>query len=341
MYGQPSPVQLQVQNLLAAADAQQAQGRPADALATLQQARAAAQAGGPALVGQVMVVMASLSAGLGHGADAISAMQQAAQLFGQAGDRPGEIRVQIQLAGLLATFGQTDNALGVLQRAFGAASQLGDRQLMAEARGAVGQLRSGLGQPQAAAEEFRAALGLATGLADPLVAIQLRACLAMATFGCGDVAGANALLGENARSARAISNLVMSAMGLGATCDALVFIQRPLDAMGVGQEVLAKLGQAGAQPQLVQATLSMANICALAGRPAEAAQYTSQALAAANQLGGPAAAVSALLQLAMMAMQRGDRIAAGHLLRQARTQAATARLPEPPALAQLLGQLGL
>ncbi len=47
------------------------------------------------------------------------------------------------------------------------------------------------------------------------------------------------------------------------------------------------------------------------------------------------------MQLGMMAMQRGDQIGAGSLLRQARTQALAARLPEPPMLAQMLGQLGL
>jgi hypothetical protein len=40
-------------------------------------------------------------------------------------------------------------------------------------------------------------------------------------------------------------------------------------------------------------------------------------------------------------VQRGDRPAAGDLLRRARSQAIAAGLPEPPALAQMLGQLGL
>jgi tetratricopeptide (TPR) repeat protein len=341
MFGQAGPVQSQVQNLVATAGAQQAQGRPAGALATLQQALTTARAGGPALVGQVMVAIATLRAGMGDSGEAASALQQAAQLFGEAGDRPSEIRAQIELAGLLASSGQADNAMGLLQRCLAAASQVGGNQLMAEVHGAVGQLLLGLGRPQAAAQEFGAALDLATGLPDPLVAIQLRVFLAVAVFKSGDVSGANSLLAENARRARGIPDLTMSAMGLGAVSDALRVIQRPLDALTVGQEVVAKLRQAGAQPQLVQATLALADICAQVGRPAEFAQHKSEALAGANQLGGPAAVASALMQLGMMAMQRGDQVAAGDLLGQARAQAAAAGVPQPPALTQMLGQLGL
>jgi tetratricopeptide (TPR) repeat protein len=341
MFGQASPAQVQVQNLLATAGNQQAQGRGADALATLQQAQAAAQAGGPALVGQVLVAVASLQAAMGDGGGAASALQQAAQSFGQAGDRPGEIRAQIQLASVLAASGQADNAMGQLQRCLAAATQLQDNQLTAEVHGATGQLLLGIEQPQAAAGEFRAALGLAAGLPDPLVAIQLRALLAAAVFKSGDPSGANSLLGEDARAARGIPNLTMSAMGLGTVCETLLLIQRPLDALSVGQEVVAKFRQAGAQPQLAQATLGLANICALAGRPAEFAQHKNEALALASQLGGAAAVASALMQLGMMAMQRGDRAAAGDLLGQARAQAATAGMPPPPALTQMLAQLGL
>lgn len=341
MFGQASPVQVQVQSLLATAGTQESQGRPADALATLQQARNAAQAGGPALVGQVMVAIATLSAGMGNAGDAVSAMQQAAQFFGRAGDQPSEIRAQIQLASLLVASGQGDNGMGLLQRCLGTASQLGDNQLVAEVRTATGEVLLALQRPQAAAEQFRAALELATGLPDPLAVIRVRAFLAAAAFQSGDAAGANSLLAEDARAARGLNNLVMSATALGTVFNALVLIQRPLDALTVGQEVVAKLRQAGAQPQLVEATLALANICAVAGRPAEFAQHTSEALAAAKQVGGPAAVVSALMQLGMMAVQRNDRTAAGDLLGQARAQAAAAGLPEPPALTQMLGQFGL
>jgi tetratricopeptide (TPR) repeat protein len=341
MFGQGNPVQLQVEQLLATASGQQAQGNPAAALATLQQARAAAQAGGPALVGQVMVAIATLRALMADSGEALSAIQQAAQLFSQAGDRPSEIRAQIQAASLLVSSGQADNGMGLLRRCLDGATRLGDNQLVTDVRGAAGQMLLSLNRPQDAAGEFRAGLELAAGLADPLVAINLRAFLAAAVFQSGDPAGANALLAEDARAARAIPDPVTSATALGTVGTFLVLIQRPLDALTVGQEVVAKFREAGAQPQLVEATLAIANLCALVGRAAESAQHTTEALAAANQLGGPAAVGSALMQLGMLAMQRGDRAAAGNLLGQARAQAVAAGVPEPPGLTQMLGQLGL
>lgn len=342
MFMQPGPAQAQLQGLLATADAQQAQGRTTEALATLQQARAVAQSGGnPALTAQVLVATATLQASTGRGGDAMAAMQEAAGLFGMAGDQASQIRAQIQLASLQAAAGQFGAAMDMVQRCLGSASQLADRQLIAETRGAGGQLLLGGGQAQAAAGEFRAGLAVATGLPDPMAQIQLRAFLAVAVFRCGDVAQANALLGEDVRVARALPNMLASAMALGTVCDALVLIQRPLDALTVGQEVLARLQPTGVQPQILQAMIGLANLYALAGHPAEAAQQASQAVTTATGQGGPAAAASALMQLGMMAFQRGDRMAASDLLPRARAQAMTAGIPEPPMLSQMLSQLGL
>jgi hypothetical protein len=122
-------------------------------------------------------------------------------------------------------------------------------------------------------------------------------------------------------------------------CDALVFIQRPLDALTVGLEVLARLQSANAAPQVVQATIGVANLYGIVGRQADAAWYTTQAVAAARQLGGPAAEATALLQLGTLAVQRGDQVTGRALLLQARTQGLAAGLPEPPILTQMLSNL--
>jgi tetratricopeptide (TPR) repeat protein len=338
----PGSVPSQVQGLLATADSLQSQGRVTEALATLQQARTSAQAAGvPALAGQVMVAIATLEAATGRGGDAMASMQQASNLFGLAGDRSSHIRAQIQIASLQAAAGQVDAAMSLVQSCLGAAGEIGENQLLAEVHGAAGQFLLTAGRAHAAADQLRAGLALATGLTDPTPQVQLRAFLAVAVFQGGDALSANSLLAEDARIARAIPDAVAGAMGLGTVCDALVLIQRPLDALTVGQEILARLQGAGARPQVIEATIGLANLYALVGRPAEAAQNASQAVAAARELGGPGAAASALLRIGTMAVQRGDRVSAIDLLRQARAQAMAAGLPEPPMLTEMLRQLGL
>ena len=342
MFGQQGLVERQVQELLATAESQQLQGQVVAALSTLQQAKQRAQAGGgPALAAQVMVATATLHAAAGRSGDALTAMQEASDLFSQAGDNPSRIRALVQLASLRAAAGQADAALGLVRECLAAASQLGDGQLIAEVRSANGQLLLGTGNIPGAVDEFRMGLATATGLSDPTAQIQLRAFLAIAVFQGGDVVQANALLAEDARVARAMPNTMAAAMALSMVCDALVVIRRPLDALAVGQEILAKLQSVGAKPQIIDATIGLANLYAQAGRPADSAQCANQAIAAASETGGPAAAASALLRLGTMALQRGDRRAAGDFLGRARQQMTTAGLPEPPVLNQMLGQIGL
>ena len=340
MYG---PVPQQIQQLLAMAGSQQSQGQVAAALDTLQQAkRLALTSGSPALAAQVAAAIAGVHVAMGRSGDAMAAMAEAAGLFQQAGDRPSEIRAQIQMASLQAAAGQPDAALGLLRDCLTAACALDGGQLVAEVRAATGQLLLGSGNVPAAIDEFRAGLAVASGLSDPSAQVQLRAFLAVAVFQGGDNVQANTLLEEDARVARAVPDGVAAAMALSVVCNALVLIRRPLDALTVGQEVLARLTSAGAtQPQVIEATIGLANLYALAGRPADAATCAEQAVAAAGQAGGPAAAVPALLQLGTMAAQRGDRLAAGDFLSRARQQVWASGLPEPPALTQLLTQLGL
>lgn len=342
MFGQQGPVERQVQELLITAESQQSQGEGVAALSTLQQAKQRAQAGGgPALAAQVMVATATLHAAAGRSGDAQTAIQEASDLFSQAGDHPSRIRALVQLASLRAAAGQADAALGLVRDCLAAASQLGDGQLIAEVRCANGQLLLGTGNIPGAVDQFRAGLATAAGLPDPTAQIQLRAFLAVAVFQGGDVVQANALLTEDARVARATTNIVAAAMALSTVCDALVLIRRPLDALTVGQEILAKLQSVGARPQIIEATIGLANLYALAGRPADSAQCANQAVAAASETSGPAAAAPALLRLGTMALQRGDRRSAGDFLGRARQQMKASGLPEPPVLNQMLGQLGL
>jgi tetratricopeptide (TPR) repeat protein len=162
----------------------------------------------------------------------------------------------------------------------------------------------------------------------------------VAVFNCGKVAEAVNLLTEDVKVAEAMQDGIAGGLGLATVSDAMATIQRPHDALTIGKRAMARLQLTGAQPLIIQATIGLANLYALVGQPAEAAQCTNQAVAAANQLGGPAAMANALLQLGGAAMQRGDQVAARDLLRQARAQTQTAGLPEPPMLTQMLGQLG-
>lgn len=341
MFMQSGPVQREVEGLLATADSQQSQGQVAQALATLRRAKDRAQAGGgPGLTAQVMVAIGSVQAAAGQGGDAMVTMQGASELFSQAGDRASQIRALIQVASLQAAAGQLDAARNLVRSCRGTASQIGDNQLIAEVRLAAGQLLLNTRYAAAAADEFRAGLAVATALPDATAQVQLRAFLAVAVFHCGNAVEAFNLLAEDAKVAQAMPDGIAGGLGLAAVSDAMTTIQRPRDALIIGKQALARLQLTGVQPLIIQATIGLANLYALVGRLAEAAQCTSQAVAAANQLGGPAAMANALLQLGATAMQRGDHVAARDLLRQARSQANTVGLPEPPILTQMLGQLG-
>jgi tetratricopeptide (TPR) repeat protein len=330
----------QAQHLLATAAELQTQGRIGDALSVLRQARAAAEAGGtPALAAQALMAIALVDAATGRVGDALDAAQQAANLFGLAGDRASEIRAEIYVASLQASAGRMDLALDEVQRSLGAAGQIGDSQLLAEVQAAAGQVTLAAGQPMQAAGHFRAGLALATELPTLDAQLQLRALLAVAVFQTGDAGQANTLLEEDARLARTIPDAVAGAAALGTICNALVLIERPLDALNVGLEVLARLQGTNAGPQMIQATVGVANLSGIVGRQADAARYPSQAVAAARQLGGVAAEATTLLQLGTLAVQRGDRVTGRALLLQARAQGLAAGLPEPPMLTQLLGNL--
>jgi ATP/maltotriose-dependent transcriptional regulator MalT len=244
----------------------------------------------------------------------------------------------LRTAAELQAQGRVADALNVLGQARARAEAGGAPALLAQVHAATGQLLLATGQPAQAAAHFRAGLDVAVGL--PVLDAQLRALLAVAVFHSGDAAQANSLLEEDARLARAIPDAVTGAAALGTICDALVLIQRPHDALNVGLEVLARLQGANAAPQAVHATIVVANLHGIVGRQAEAAWYTTQAVTAARQLGGPAGEASALLQLGMLAVQRGDQVSGRALLLQARTQGLAAGLPEPPILTQLLGNLG-
>lgn len=332
----------EIQGLLAVAEAQQSQGQSGQALDTLQQAKDKAQAAGnPAVTAQVTAALASMQAAAGLGGDALAAMREASDLYGQAGDRRSQIRAQIQLAGLQAATGQFDASKTLLRACLDAAGQLGDGQLLSEAHLAAGQVLLATRYAAAAADEFRAGLAIATGLPEATAQVQLRAYLAVALFQCGNVAEALSLLGEDAKVAQAMPDGIAGAMALSTVADALVAIQRPLDAVNVGKQVLARLQQTGAQPLIIQAMIGLSNMYALAGRPDEAATQASQAVAAASQSSGAAGGVASVnLQLGTMAFQRGDRMMATDQLRQARTQLTAAGLAEPQTLTQMLAQLG-
>jgi len=332
--------QQQVSSLLAAADAQQARGQIAEAMATLRQAKDIAHAGGgPALTAQAAAAIGVVQAAAGQGVQALAAMQEAAELFGLAGDRASQARALIQVASLQAASGQFDTAKNLLGSCLATAGQLADSRLTCEVRLATGQLLLSTRYAAGAASEFRAGLAIAIGLPDAIVQVQLRAYLAIAVHQCGQATEAITLLTENAKVAQQIPDGIAGAMGLSTVSDALLAIQRPLDALAVGKQALARLQLTGAQPLIIQALIGLANLYALTGQAAEAASHASQAIAAGGQLDGPAGTASVLLRLGAAAMQRGDAGAAADLLRQARSQLRTAGLPEPPMLTQMLGQL--
>jgi len=334
-------VQPEIQGLLTAADAQQAHGQTAQALATLLQAKDKAKASGnPGLTAQVSVAIGTLQAAAGQGNEAMAAMRAASEEFRLAGDLPNRIRALVQVASLQAAAGQFDAARSLIQDCLSNAGQFGDGQLLAEVHLAAGQLLLGARYAAAAADEFRAGLVVATGLPDAAAQVQLRALLAVATFQCGNGAEALSLLAEDAKVAQAMPDGIAGAMALSAVSDALVAIQRPLDALNVGKQVLARLQLTGAQPLIIQAMIGLSNQYALTGQHSEAARQADQALTLANQVGGPAGVASVNLRLGMLAFQRGDRMAAASLLSQARTQMTAAGLSTPPMLSQMLTQLG-
>jgi tetratricopeptide (TPR) repeat protein len=336
-----SPTQPEIAALLTTAEAQLSQGQAAQALVSLQQALGKAQASGdPGVAAQVTFQLAVVRAAAGEAGEALAAMRQASDLFGQAGDQASQIRAQIQVASLEAGLGQVDAAKSVLGSCIDSARQLGDNELQSEAHCALGELLLATRYAAAAADEFRAGLATATGLPDATAQVKLRAFLAVAVFQCGNAAEALSLLAEDAKIAQAMPDGIAGATALSAVSDAAVAIQRPLDALNVGKQVLARLQQTGNQPLIVQAMIGLSNQYALAGQLAGAAQQASQAVAAASQLGGPAAAASASMRLGMMALQRSDRVTAASQLRQARTLLAAAGLPEPPMMTQMIGQLG-
>lgn len=331
----------EIQGLLTVAEAQQSQGQTGRALATLQQAKDKAEAAGnPAVTAQVTTALGSMQATAGLGGEALATMREASDLFGRAGDRCSQIRVQMQVAGLHVAAGQFDAAESILRACLEGASQLRDGQLLSEAHLTAGQVLLAKRYAAAAAAEFRTGLAIATGLPEATAQVQLRAYLAIALFNCGNVAEALSLLGEDAKVAQAIPDGIAGAMALSTVADALVAIQRPLDAVTVGKQVLSRLQQTGAQSLIIQAMTGLSNMHALAGHPAEAASLASQAVAAARQSGGAAAAASANVRLGMMAFQRGDQTIAADQLGQARTQLRVAGLAEPPMLTQMLAQLG-
>jgi tetratricopeptide (TPR) repeat protein len=335
------PVPPEIQGLLATAEAQQAQGQTGPALAALQQARDKAQAGGnPALTAQVTFALATMQAAAGLGGEALASMRAASDLFGQAGDRLSHVRALIQVTGLQTATGNIDAAKTTLETCRSSAAQLGDGQLLSEVHLASGQLLLATRYAAAAVPEFRAGLTTATGLPDASTQVQLRNHLAVALFQCGNAAEALSVLAEAAKVAQAMPDGIAGAMALSTVGDTLAIIQRPLDAVSVGKQVLARLQQTGAQPLIIQAMIGLSNVHALAGQATEAAAQAGQAVAAAKQLGGPADVASVNLRLGMMAFQRGDRPTAAGQLRQARTQLASVSLAEPPMLTQMLAQLG-
>jgi hypothetical protein len=339
-FADSGPVPPEIQGLLAAAEAQQAQGQTSQALTTLRQARDKARSGGSvALTAQVTVALAVAQASAGQGGEALAAMREASDLFGQAGDRPSQVRALIQTAGLQAAAGDLNAAKSVLQGCLNEAGQLGDGQLLSEAHLAAGQLLLTTRYAAAAADEFRTGLAAATGLSDATAQVQLRAYLAIAVFQCGNAADALSLLSEDAKVAQAMPDGIAGAAALSTVADALVAIGRPRDAVSVGKQVLARLQQTGAQPLIIQAMIGLSNMYALAGQAGEAANQASQAAAVASQFGGAADVASVSLRLGTMSFQRGDRMVAADQLGKARTQLTAAGLAEPPMLTQMLAQL--
>ena len=331
----------EIESLLTAAEAQQSQGQTGRALATLRQAKDQARAAGnPAVTAQVTMALGSMQAAAGLAGEALATMREASDLFGHAGDRYSQIRAKMQVAALQVADGQFDSAESILQACLDGASQLGDGQLLSEVHLTAGQVLLAQRSAAAAADEFRAGLAIATGLPQATAQVQLRAYLAVALFNCGNIVEAVSLLSEDAKVAQAIPDGIVGALALSSVADALVAIQRPLDAVTVGQQVLSRLQQTGAQPLIIQAMVGLSNMHALAGQPPEAASLARHAVAAASQSGGAAAAASVNVRLGMMAFQRGDRIMAADQLGQARRQLGAAGLAEPPMLTQMLAQLG-
>jgi tetratricopeptide (TPR) repeat protein len=274
-----------VEDLLATADSQCARGQAAEALATLRRAQDQANGEGtPGLAAQVTVAIAALQLTTGAGGEAMASFRAASDLFGSAGDRPSQVRALIQLALLQGAAGQFEAAKGLVHDCLGTAVEIADDQLTCEARLAGGQLLFDTGDVAAAADEYRAGLALATRLPDASAQVRLRAALAVAVFQDGKAAAALTLLAEDAAIARDMPDEIAGALALSLVSDALVLIKRPLDALAVGRQVLARLQPTGARPLIIQATRGLANLCSLAGQPAEAARLASEATAAAGQL---------------------------------------------------------
>jgi len=313
-------------------------GRPGDAFALLRSARDQQKAAGrPTVAATLSVAESGLRTASGDLPAAISALIEAANDYGAAGDMADQIRAELQLVTGYLMASQPDNARQVMSGCLGAAQRLGDPGVLAEVRHQEGSLLLATGADPVAS--FEDGLRAADRSGSPVVQIQLRIDLGRA-LARQDAGRAVTLLSQAERIAAGLGDPLAGANGLAAVGQGWWALGRANDGIRCADRALGLLDGAGAWPLMAGLAVSAADMSNAAGRRADAQRYAGAAVAAGGRIGGPGGQASVMVMLGEAAAQRGDRQTAHNAFGDAVRRLQAAALPVPPQLSAALSELG-
>lgn len=310
-------------------------GRAAEAFAGLDAAcREQRAAGRPGEAAKLSVAESALKMASGDLPAAMSALVQAANDFGAAGDIASQIRAQTQLACAYAMASRPAAARQILDGCLSAAQRLGDGEVLAEVRHQEGALLAASDADPSASFEDGVAAADRSG--SPAARVRLRVDLACA-LAPSDISRPVSLLAEAEAVAAGATDPAEAAAGLMAVAQGWWAMRRADDGLRCASRALGLAQAAGAWPLAVGAAVAAADVCAATGRPAQAQRFTSSALDAGGRVGGPAGEAEVMVMLGQASLTRGDRIAARGAFADAARRLRAAGLAVPPQLLAALG----
>jgi tetratricopeptide (TPR) repeat protein len=313
-------------------------GLSADAFRLLRSTRDQELAAGrPGEAAKLKLAEAALDMVAGDVEMAKTALIEAANDFDSAGQAANQIRTQLELAAAFSMTSEPDHVRQILIGCLAAAQQLGDPEALAQVRHQEGCfLAVTRGDP---VPSFEDGLLSADRSASPGVQVQLRADLAGAIAG-QDPGRAVSLVTQAEDIASALADLTAGVTALATAAQGWWAIGRADDGLRCSEQALGRLREADAWPMFARLAAATADVCTATGRLDEAQRYVGQAVAAGEQVGGPAGAANVMVVIGQAAWQRGDRPRAQQAYRDAVSRLQAAWLPVPPQLLAALNDPG-
>ena len=327
-----------VEAVMARAEALAQVGLAADAFSLLQNTRGQERAAGHAgEAGQLSMAESTLRIASGDAQAAMSALIEAANDFGDAGQDANQIGAQLQLAVAYSMTSHPDQARELLADCLAAALDLGDPGVLAEVRHQEGSFLAATGGDPV--PSFEDGVQAADRSANLIAQVQLRVDLGGALSRL-DPSRSATLISAAQDLADAISDPLTGANALATAAQGWWFVGRAADGLRCWDQALSQLRAVGEWIMLVRLAAVVTDLCTAAGRPGDAQRYLGEATAVAEQTGGPAGAANVMVMLGQAALQRGDQARAQQAFGAAAGRLQAAGLPVPPQLAAAVGRPG-